>query len=229
MRRFGTVIAAFLIVIILVIIEVVIIKGASNYEPVSEVVFARVRIPEKCEITAEMLEVKKIGIGLVHPLSLRNIRDAAGKRASMEIEAGEMLLAGKLGYEGMERIEVKDRNKRLYSVEFKGDQANGWWLMTDQNVYILFVPDKNAQTSAGAENNDSADIEVAPGIIGGNRVQKLRNIRIAALIDDNGKLLKNKDRTTLPRYVSFEVTDQQAEYLAYAKSNGRLEICVIPD
>ena len=229
MRRFGTVIAAFLIVIILVIIEVVIIKGASNYEPVSEVVFARVRIPEKCEITAEMLEVKKIGIGLVHPLSLRDIRDAAGKRASMEIEAGEMMLAGKLGYEGMERIEVKDRNKRLYSVEFKGDQANGWWLMTDQNVYILFVPDKNAQTSAGAENNDSADIEVAPGIIGGNKVQKLRNIRIAALIDDNGKLLKNKDRTTLPRYVSFEVTDQQAEYLAYAKSNGRLEICVIPD
>ena len=229
MRRFGTVIAAFLIVIILVIIEVLIIKGASNYEPVSEVVFARVRIPEKCEITAEMLEVKKMGIGLVHPLSLRDIRDAAGKRASMEIEAGEMLLAGKLGYEGMERIEVKDRNKRLYSVEFKGDQANGWWLMTDQNVDILFVPDKNAQTSAGAENNDSADIEVAPGIIGGNKVQKLRNIRIAALIDDNGELLKNKDRTTLPRYVSFEVTDQQAEYLAYAKSNGRLEICVIPD
>ena len=229
MRRFGTVIAAFLIVIILVIIEVVIIKGASNYEPVSEVVFARVRIPEKCEITAEMLEVKKIGIGLVHPLSLRNIRDAAGKRASMEIEAGEMLLAGKLGYEGMERIEVKDRNKRLYSVEFKGDQANGWWLMTDQNVDILFVPDKNAQTSAGAQINDSADADVTPGIIGGNRVQKLRNIRIAALIDDNGKLLKNKDRTTLPRYVSFEVTDQQAEYLAYAKSNGRLEICVIPD
>ena len=229
MRRFGTVIAAFLIVIILVIIEVVIIKGASDYEPVSEVVFARVRIPEKCEITAEMLEVKKVGIGLVHPLSLGNIRDAAGKRASMEIEAGEMLLAGKLGYEGMERIEVKDRNKRLYSVEFKGDQANGWWLMTDQNVDILFVPDKNAQTSAGAQINDSADADVIQGIIGGNRVQKLRNIRIAALIDDNGKLLKNKDRTTLPRYVSFEVTDQQAEFLAYAKSNGRLEICVIPD
>jgi len=229
MRRFGTVIAAFLIVVILVIVEVVIIKGASNYEPVSEVVFARVGIPEKSEITADMLEVKKIGIGLVHPMSLRNIRDAAGKRASMDIEAGEMMLSGKLGYEGMEIIEVKDKNKRLYSVEFKGDQANGWWLMTDQNVDILFVPGKNSQTSAGAGNNDSADVEVSPGVIGGGRVQKLRNIRIAALIDDNGKLLKNKERNTLPRYVSFEVTDQQAEYLAYAKSNGRLEICVIPD
>ena len=230
MRRFGTVLAAFLIVVILVIIEIVIIKSASNYEPVSEVVFAKVMIPEKCEITAEMLEVKKIGIGLVHPLSLRNIRDVVGNKATMEIEAGEMILAGKLGYEGMEKIEVRDKSKRLYSVEFKGDQANGWWLITDQNVDILFVPDKNVQTSGGSKTEGSAaNMEETSGIISGNRVQKLRNIRIAALIDENGKLLKNKDRTTLPRYVSFEVTDHQADFLAYAKSNGRLEICVIPD
>lgn len=228
MRRFGTVLAAFLIVVVLVIIEVAVVKNASNYEPVSEVVFAKVRIPEKSEITADMLEVKKTGIGLVHPLSLRSIGDAEGKRASMNIEAGEMILSGKLGYDGMERIEVKDKSKRLYSVEFKGDQANGWWLITDQNVDILFVPDAKGQNSVGPENGNIVIAETSE-IIGGSRVQKLRNIRIAALIDDTGKLLKNKDRTTLPKYISFEVTEQQADFLAYAKSNGRLEICVIPD
>ncbi|NJD02980.1 MAG: hypothetical protein FIA99_10400 [Ruminiclostridium sp.] len=230
MRRFGAILAAFLLVVILVVVEIVVIKSASNYEPVSEVIFAKVRIPEKCEITAEMLEVKKIGIGLVHRLSLRNIRDVEGKRASMEIEAGEMILAGKLGYEGMENIEVRDKSKRLYSVEFKGDQANGWWLITDQNVDILFVPDKNAQASGDSKMDaNSIGTEENSEIISGNRVQKLRDIRIAALIDENGTLLKNKDRTTLPKYVSFEVTDLQAEFLAYAKSNGRLELCVIPE
>lgn len=221
MRRFGTVVAAFILVVILVIVEVVIIKGASNYEPVSEVVFAKVMIPEKCEITAEMLEVKKIGIGLVHRSSLKNIVDIVGKRADMDIEAGEMILAGKLGYEGMEPIEVKDKSKRLYSVEFKGDQANGWWLVTDQNVDILYIPSKNAQTAMN-------DMEALPQDDAGSPVQKLRNIRIAALIDENGKRLEDKNRSTLPRYISFEVTEQQADFLAFAKGSGRLEICVIP-
>ncbi len=228
MRRFGTVLAAFLIVVVLVIVEVAVVKGASNYEPVSEVVFAKVSIPEKCEITAEMLEVKKVSSGLVHRLSLKNIGDVEGKRASMNIEAGEMVLSGKLGYEGMEKIEVKDKNKRLYSVEFKGDQANGWWLITDQNVDILFVPNENTQRSSAPGKDDPALMGTATAA-GGNGVQKLRNIRIAALIDENGKRLQDKDRNSLPKYISFEVTDRQADFLAYAKSNGRLEICVIPD
>ncbi len=228
MRRYGTVLAAFLLVVILVIIEIAVVKGASNYEPVSEVVFTKVRIVENSEITAEMLEVKKIGIGMVHRLSLRNIGEVVGKRAAMDIEAGEMILTGKLGYEGMESIEVKDRNKRLYSVEFRGDQANGWWLMTDQNVDILFVPN-NTQTSGSYKTEGNDEVAEQTMGIAANRVEKLKNIRIAALIDANGKLLENRDRTTLPQYVSFEVTDQQADFLAYAKSNGRLELCVIPD
>lgn len=230
MRRIGTVLAAFLIIVLLVVIEIVVIKSASNYEPTSEVVFAKIKIPEKCKITANMLEVKKIGLGLIHGMSLKDIRDVEGKKASMEIEAGEMILSGKLGYEGMESIEVRDKSKRLFSVEFKADQANGWWLITDQNVDIIFIPDKNQLTSGEMLGDGSpAGVEKASRIYDGNRVQKLRNIRIAALIDENGKLLKNKDRTTLPRYISFEVTDDQTDFLAYAKSNGRLEICVIPD
>lgn len=221
MRRFGTIALAFLLVIILVVVEIIIIKGASNYEPVAEVVFAKSGIPEKSEITADMLEVKKIGIRMVHRSAVRDIAEAAGKRAAMDIEAGEMMLYGKLGYEGMEPIEVKDKSKRLFSVEFKADQANGWWLVADENVDIIFVPSKNALSA-------EADSENAESNNGVNRIQKLHNIRIAALIDENGRLLDNKSRNTLPRYISFEVTEQQADFLAYAKGNGRLEICAIP-
>lgn len=229
MKRLGTVLAAFLIIVALMIIEIYIIKSASNYEPAAEVVFAKTRIPEKCKITEDMLELKKVGIGLLHVKSLRNIRDVAGKTAAMEIEAGEIILTGKLGYEGMESIKVKDRNKRLFTVEFKGDQANGWWLVTDQHVDIIFVPDKNYKLSDEGKSAENPVDEASLQIYNGNMVQKLRNIRIAALIDENGKLLKDRERATLPRYVSFEVDDAQVDFLAYAKSHGRLEICVIPD
>lgn len=211
MRRFRTIIAAFLLVIILVVIEIIIVKGASNYEPQSEVIFARMRIPERTMITADMLVIKKLGLKDIHSMALRSMKEVAGKRAKSDIEAGEMILSARLGFEGMEKIQVKDKTKRLFAVEFKGDQANGWWLMADQYVDILFIP-----------NEKRGNMPI------GN-VQKLRGIRVAAMIDDNGKLLKNKDRTTLPKFISFEVSEQEAEFLAYAKSNGRLEVSVVPD
>jgi Flp pilus assembly protein CpaB len=35
-------------------------------------------------------------------------------------------------------------------------------------------------------------------------------------------------RRLLPKYVLLEVTEEQAVFLAYAKSNGRLELSGIP-
>jgi hypothetical protein len=230
MRKLGSIIITLSIVVILVIIEIIIIKGASRYEPQTDIVFAKVRIPEKTLITMEMLEIKKININMAHKLALVNIKDALGRPAGMDIEAGEALLSSKLGYEGMEKIVVKDKDKRLFSVEFKGDQANGWWLMADQLVDIIYVPDTKNEQDTGRESNsitdDSQDISQ---IKIENKILKIKNIRIAALIDGDGKLLKNKDRNTIPKYISFEVSQEEADFLAYAKGNGRLEISLIPD
>jgi Flp pilus assembly protein CpaB len=230
MRRFSSVIAAFMLVVILVVIEIVIIKSASKYEPMLGVVFAKVRIPEKTVITQEMIEIRNVGISYVHRQSIRNTGDVASKRAGMDIEAGEMILQSKLGSDEMEEISVRDKNKRLFSVEFKGDQANGWWLLSDQNVDIIFIPDKtfDIQTDMSTTDNKDMSSRTATGSNMAGGVQVLKDIRIAALIDDKGKLLENSDRNTLPKYISFEVTNEQASFLAIAKGNGRLEISVIP-
>jgi pilus assembly protein CpaB len=218
MRRFNLSIAAILLVFVLVVVEVVIVKSASKYEPQLGVLYAKVKIPEKTVVTAEMVEIKKVGISFVHRQSIRDVRNAAAKIARMDIEAGEMILSSKLGSSEMEEIVVKDKSKRLFSVEFKGDQANGWWLIADQNVDILFVPNEMP-----GEGQTVPAGNTSPG-----SVQILKDIRVAALIDDKGKLLKNTERAVLPKYISFEVTDEQASFLAYAKSNGRLEISSIP-
>ena len=47
-------------------------------------------------------------------------------------------------------------------------------------------------------------------------------------IDEKGRLVKDTEGTALPRYISFELSDDQCDFLAYAKGNGRLEISVIP-
>ncbi len=237
MRRFGSIVAVFILVLILVVTEIVIIKSASQYEPKVKVVFAKSGIPEQTVITPAMLELKEVGLSFVHRMSLRSISDAASKRAGTDIEAGEMILSGKLRSEEMEAIEVEDGNKKLFSVEFKGDQANGWQLMTGQTVDIIYIPDER-QPDGGAPGAPDApgasEDGVPPAVRDGiaevrNKIRVLEKIRIAALIDETGKLVKNSGRTVLPRYVSFEVTDEQAGLLAYAKGHGRLELSAIPE
>lgn len=234
MRRFGSLLAVFTLVLVLVVTEIIIIRSASKYEPQVAVVFARTRIPEHTVITPDMLELRKVDLSLVHRMSMRSFSDAASKRAGMDIEAGEMVLSGKLKSGEMEAIEVKDRAKKLFSIEFKGDQANGWWLMTDQKVDIIHIPDENPGTGAALDSGAAggtgapAVSQADNGMDVGGKIRVLEDIRIAALIDENGKLLKNNERATLPRYVSFEVTDEQAGLLAYAKGHGRLELSVVP-
>lgn len=281
MRNLKMVAAILLLVILLTGVEIFIVRSASRYEPEVEVVFAKQRIPQKTEITPDMLEVRKIGVGLAHRLSVKKTGEAAGKKAVMDIESGEMLLSSKLGLDEMQQIEVKDKNKRLFSVEFKGDQANGWWVLVDQYVDILFIPNETYGNPAlsdsprddGQESNrqePSLQDSVSQESVSQNRVRQsggtdaltsasqdekysggtadgtisrmpainewipagaalLEKIRIAALIDERGQLLGNNDRVTLPRYISFEVTDRQAEFLAAVKSRGRLELSVVPE
>jgi len=218
LRRIKLIVLTFLLAVMLLAIEVIIVKSAAKYEPEISVVYAKVHIPEGAVIQEGMLQERKVNISVAHRRSVRNIKDAVGKRARMDIEEGEMMLAGKLVSEGdMQSIRVEDKNSRLFSVEFKGDQANGWQLKAGQHVDIIFVPNEKAKASTEWQSGYAGSIQI------------LRSVRVAALIDEKGRQLKNYEREVTPRYISFEVTDRQCEFLAFAKGNGRLEISVIPE
>lgn len=219
MRKLNYVLITLVLAVLFLAIEVVIVKSASKYEPEVSVVFANVRIPAKTEINKDMLRERKVSLSLAHRQSVKSMNALIGKKAKTDIEEGEMILTGKIGIvDEMQEIDVKDRNNRLFTVEFRGDQANGWWLLVGQYVDIIFVPNDKAKPQAGAQ----ADPQAAA-------VKRLRNVRIAALIDDKGKLLENSGRNSIPKYISFELSDEQDEFLAYAKSNGRLEVSALPE
>jgi len=218
MKKISLILLTLILTFVLLVVEVIIVKSVSRYEPEFDIVYAKTRIHEDTILQPEMLQEKKVNASLVHRQSIRSMKEIIGKKVKVDIEEGEMMLSPKLYADSeIEEIKITDKNNRLFSIEFKGDQANGWWLGEDQFVDIIFVPGERLQSNM----YKSGWTDIYP-------VQRLRNIRIAALIDDRGKLLKKGEKTTLPRYVSFEVTDEQVEFLAFAKGSGRLEISVIP-
>lgn len=241
-----------LIVVIMIIallaVEVILVKSAANYEPMVEVIYTKTKIAEKTVITEDMLTRKKINFSLVHSQSIKSEADIVGKKALIDIEANEMLLQSKIGQViEMENIQLSDNNNRLFSIEFKPDQVNGWWLKVGQRVDIICVPNDLKDIKQDSIINKHREAPTAPNQIStetevpgenqqaqqqtktNNGIIKIENIRIAAIFDEGGKLLKNEQRTSVPRIISFELEPGLDEYLAWAKGNARIEISARTD
>lgn len=232
MKKINIILLTCLLTIVLLVVEIIIVRNVSRYEPQVSVVYTKAGIPEKTVITEDMIEKRKVAFSIAHRQSIRTVDNVVGKIAGVDLEEGEMILSSRLCNDDMmEEIKVVDKNNRLFTVEFKGDQANGWWLMEGQYVDIIYIPDERTKTKDLKDteqlvSSEEPDDEFIIQYI--SSIKRLKNIRIAALIDDKGKILGNSERTVLPKFVSFEVTDKQDEFLAYAKTNGRLEISVVP-
>lgn len=246
MKKISKLLLIALGVIALLIVEIVIVKVGSQYEPEVTVIYARTNIPVKTEITDEMLVEKQVSLTYVHKLSVRNKADLIGKKAKNDIEAGEMILTSRIGnINEMQGIPMVNKNNRLFSVEFKPDQVNGWWLLVNQHVDIIFVPNPSAAAAPITNSNPANMISDAEGV---NKVTpisvndeerittinkstgivRINNVRVAAIIDDFYKQMNNSERTGDPKYICFEVSPEQDEFLAWAKKNGSLEISVRP-
>ena len=215
MKKINLILLTAILIVVLLAIEIIIVRSASEYEPEVEVIFAKIKIDEGTTITTDMLVEKKINLSYAHKQSIKKTEEVAGKKAKVDIEEGEMILNGKLAdIDEMDKLTIMDNSNRLFSVEFRGDQANGWWLKAGQYVDIIFVPNAKG-------NMEADDVQKS--------IEKLRNIRIAAIIDEKGRLIKDSESGNIPRYISFELSDSQCDFLAYAKGNGRLEISLIPE
>jgi len=225
MKKVNVLILTIILSIIFLGVEIVIIRKSTQYEAKRNVVYADIDIKAGEIIKEEMLVEKETGISSIHDQAFVCKEDVIGKKAKTQLFKGEMILKGRLDDE-LENgeIEVLDENSRLFTVEFKGDQVNGWWLKEGQYVDIIFIPDEKSQRKVSDVNSyQSTETHKAYGI------ERINNVRIAAIIDDKGNLIKkDKESYSMPKYISFEVDEILDEFLAYAKGNGRLEISVIP-
>ncbi len=223
MRRYGWVGGALVIVILLVAIEMMIISNASGYEVREKAVFAARDIDENTVITGEMLEIREIGADAVHKDAVKSIDEAVNMTAADFIHGGEQLLKGRLADKPDNTVEALDRTNRLFCVEPKSDQANAWQLTKDQYVDLIYVPNYGQQSNTPPE---------AAGVVGvpplSNGVRLLKHVRIAGLVDEDGNLAEEGVAKKLPKYIVLEVTEEQAIFLAFAKSNGKLELSSVP-
>lgn len=227
MKRPKTLIIAVVLLLILLSAEVIVVKKVSNYEPKIKVIYAKVNIPAETIITKDMLVEKDVSISLVGLKAVKDMGEAIGKMARIDIEEMEAITNSRLMEKKEEKkIDILDVNNRLFTIEFKPDQINGWWV--NDNVDIIFIPDSIISASIRNYNVDNATVEEDKEVIYSSKgVIRLENIRVAAIIDENRQLInKIEDTTYRPILASFEVNTEQDKFLAWAKYNGKIEVSI---
>jgi len=223
MKKAGWIVGTLLIIVLLMTIEISIIGNASGAEEKKPVVFTKVPVEKGTLVTADMLETREIGREAQHPEALAQIQSVVGKRACVPLLPGEMVLKSRLSEPGHGIIKADDINNRLFGLELKGDQANVWRLTGNSRIDIIFIPNHgNLQSQPSNIEGLKEVVSVADG------VRILENIRVAGLTDGDGKPVDLEKQGNEPKYVLFEVTQEQAAFLAYAKSIGKLELASIP-
>lgn len=227
MKRPKTLVVAIILLVILLSVEVVVVKRASDYEPKIKAIYAKVKIPAETVITKDMLIEKEVALSLVNMKAIKDTAEAVGKIAKFDIEEMEMITNSRIAEKIEEKaIELLDKNNRLITVKFEPDQVNGWWL--NDRVDIIFIPDRTLTVAQKASNNiDNTAVGEEPKTITYNSagIVRLENIRVAGIIDENRLLVDKIENTTYrPVLVSFEVNTEQDKFLAWAKYNGKLEV-----
>ncbi len=223
MAKFKTISITLLLAVILLIVEIIIVRKATAYEPQIGMVFADCKIPEGTAITAQMLTIKSAASSSRHKYSLLNTTLAVGKIANTDIEQGEMVLSTKLADVKKQDIEILlGEDGRLIAVELDAEQANAWRLDSGSYVDLIYIPSKLLSSSL-IESEGSMKFDPAKNY-------RFENIRIAALVDTKGRLVKGGDdeqadnTQELPRYILFEVPLGTDEELAMAEVAGKLEV-----
>lgn len=226
MRKTRSFVLTLLLTAALLTAEIILVKSTSGEQPQGEAVYAASKIIAGTLVTSDMLKVKKISLSAIHKYSLSDANEAAGKVACADIEQDEMILSTRLTEQSSpEIIRLLGENSRLISVGFEADHANAWQLETGVFVDIIYIPDNAEVQMPGSTEYFE---QVLP-----DQTKRYENIRIAGVVDAQGKIIKGGDRDSdasdsgsVPKYVVLEVEKGLDDEIALAKMSGTLELSV---
>ncbi len=183
----------------------------------TNVVVARVTIPEHTRITADMVSMESISADAVHPEALKNTQAAVGGISRSEIVRGEQVLGNRVATEERRaslsyRIPENLRGITIPVGEVSG--VSGYVSPGDKVdvlvTYNIFDDEAEAE-AAGGEHDDTLTVYTV-----------LQNIMVLA----TGQFTKEADdeERRVVGNVTLAVTPEQAEVLTFAYHEGSFHL-----
>lgn len=211
------------------------IKFVSSFEPKITLVYAKTDIPNKTLITADMVEEKEVPLSSNNKYAIKSKNDVIGNKSVAPIFQDELILSTRYSKpDQVNGVNIKDKNNRIFTLDLKADEANGWQIHEDSYVDLIFVPNptqkQNPIPSSSASYNNTlppqqGQMPISATNFDESQIVRLSKIRVAAIIGENNQVIDpSKDKDIIPKYVSFEVTTNQDTFLSWAKQYGHINV-----
>ncbi len=210
--------------------------AAAQAPATVNVLVAATDIPSFKPMTAEMLQVKSVPAASVTPDNVRDLNTATGKALSTPAKAGQQILASTLTEGGFAYSVPKGKRAQAVFVD-RLSVVNG--LLRDGDyvdvIYTGTLPQLNY--SAGKDGK-YADAK-AEGPVGKTILQNLQVLKVmnptesgaagAIILPGTANITPGTSGTTDLWTVVLAVTDQEAERVRYAQTNGIVSLVLRPN
>jgi pilus assembly protein CpaB len=167
------------------------------------VVVAKLRIPPRTVMTADMVDIKQVRIEDKHPNAYSAVNDVVGKTTKQSITAGEQVLSTKFfgGREESGLAFIIPEGMRAVSVQVSELSASGGMIVPGDHVDVIAIAhaslEKGTEVSPDGRTVTFGEISKA--------TLALQNVEVLAI----GQELRGTEEATTPAVVSA-VTGQEA-------------------
>lgn len=176
-----------------------------------EVVVAKVNIPVKTMVTAEMLELKRVPVDFIHPQDIQKKEEVIGNVTLVPVVEGEDILRSKIAQ--------------------KNESKNGLAYIVPVGKRAVSVPVDEVSGIAGLiKPGDHVDVAATVNIGDGQReipysLIVLQNIQVLAV----GKNMEDKEKDgPEAKTVTLAVTVEQSRPLIMASQKGNIRLMMRP-
>ncbi len=184
------------------------VKKASQPEPLTEVVVARVRIPVGSRITQDMIKTSQLPAKYVHPMAVKDRKDVLNQFAGVDILPDQVILSGHfITGDNIKELPYNIPDGfRAITIAVNPVSGVGGHIKPGHYVDVLV---------AYKEDLNSGNVSV---------VTLLQNVLVLAVGTD----LEKKEEVQAYDEVTLAVKPDEAQLVALSESVGRIKLTLRP-
>ncbi len=164
-------------------------------------------VPAGCMIEKEMIRSVMIPESCIFPTAFKKAADIVGSILTRDMNEGDVLCLQDI-QSSDSRIDYPtvSQGKLLYTLAFKPEDANGWWIRTGNEINLLLY-DSTIDSNGSIEEN---------------KILQIDSLKIIRIMDESGNEIIQSGKP--PKMVCLEMTEAQTQMLFEAENGKKIKL-----
>jgi Flp pilus assembly protein CpaB len=230
-RKLTVLILSLVLTIILFNIISLIQSKFINCEPMVKVLVANQNISANRQMDKKMVSERNVPLSLTTGIKVAsNFEDIKNLYTQENMFKGELILKEKLASKDQVKVIEIESGKEKVSIKLESpENALSYQMKAGDNVNLYFTGKIDSLKSIGKPVYTAADTTSSDSFYNYlGTVKILENIKILAIVDNQGNIIKNNSKDEKPDTIIISVKTDEASLINNLKGQGTFDITGLP-